>query len=63
LIHPSRARCIGCLYYRFSADGGGSVTGRIWLYAGSVQTLEYVTREELPRSFLKAGRPLPARQL
>ena len=37
--------------------------GRLWLYAGSVQTLEYVTRDELRRSLLIAGRPLTARQL
>lgn len=37
--------------------------GRLWLYAGSVQTLEYVTRDELQRSLLKAGRPFTARQL
>jgi len=37
--------------------------GRLWLYAGSVQTLEYVTRDEFQRSFLIEGRPLTARQL
>ena len=37
--------------------------GRLWLYAGSVQTLEYVTRDELKRSFKAAGQPIKARQL
>ena len=37
--------------------------GRLWLYAGSVQTLEYVTRAELKRSFRAAGQPIKARQL
>jgi UDP-2-acetamido-2-deoxy-ribo-hexuluronate aminotransferase len=35
--------------------------GRLWLYAGSVQTLEYVTRNELKRNAL--GQALAARQL
>lgn len=29
--------------------------GRVWLYAGSVQTLEYVTRSELCRQWAKQG--------
>jgi UDP-2-acetamido-2-deoxy-ribo-hexuluronate aminotransferase len=37
--------------------------GRLWLYAGSVQTLEYVTRAELKRAFMAAGQPITARQL
>jgi len=37
--------------------------GRVWLYAGSVQTLEYVTRSEFKVRILKAGKDLTARQL
>lgn len=37
--------------------------GRIWLYAGSVQTLEYVARSEFKNKMLKAGKDLTARQL
>ena len=37
--------------------------GRLWLYAGSVQTLEYVTRDALKHTFKAAGQPITARQL
>ena len=37
--------------------------GRLWLYAGSVQTLEYVTRDALKHTFRAAGQPITARQL
>jgi UDP-2-acetamido-2-deoxy-ribo-hexuluronate aminotransferase len=37
--------------------------GRIWLYAGSVQTIEYVARNELKRQNEKRGLTLTARQL
>jgi UDP-2-acetamido-2-deoxy-ribo-hexuluronate aminotransferase len=37
--------------------------GRLWLYAGSVQTLEYVTRSELRRSQASPGISNTARQL
>lgn len=37
--------------------------GRIWLYVGSVQTLEYVTRAELKLIYQKAGKQVSARQL
>ncbi|MFA6013585.1 MAG: DegT/DnrJ/EryC1/StrS family aminotransferase [Gallionellaceae bacterium] len=37
--------------------------GRIWLYVGSVQTLEYVTRAELKLIYKKAGEQVSARQL
>lgn len=43
-----------------------SAGGRLWLYAGSVQTLEYVTRSELRRSNANEGisaTALMARQL
>ncbi len=36
---------------------------RLWLYAGSVQTLEYVTRDELRRANSKEGINTTARQL
>ncbi len=37
--------------------------GRLWLYTGSVQTLEYVTRSALKFANEQAGRKLSARQL
>ena len=37
--------------------------GRLWLYAGSVQTLEYVTRSELRRLATEKGNPLSGKQL
>ena len=37
--------------------------GRLWLYAGSVQTLEYVTRDALKHTFKAEGQPITARQL
>ena len=37
--------------------------GRLWLYAGSVQTLEYVTRQELQQRQPPSALPLPAKQL
>ena len=37
--------------------------GRIWLYVGSVQTLEYVTRAELKVIKQKSGEQVSARQL
>lgn len=37
--------------------------GRLWLYAGSVQTLEYVTRQELQYQQSVNGPPLSAKQL
>lgn len=37
--------------------------GRIWLYAGSVQTLEYVTRKELAQVAEREGRPLSSKQI
>ncbi len=37
--------------------------GRIWIYVGSVQTLEYVTRTELKLIYQKAGKQVSARQL
>ena len=37
--------------------------GRLWLYAGSVQTQEYVTRDALKHTFKAAGQPITARQL
>jgi len=37
--------------------------GRLWLYAGSVQTLEYVTRDALKHTYKAAGQPITARQL
>lgn len=40
-----------------------SAGGRLWLYAGSVQTLEYVTRSELRRSNANEGISATARQL
>ena len=36
---------------------------RLWLYAGSVQTLEYVTRDELRRANAREGFSTTARQL
>ena len=36
---------------------------RLWLYAGSVQTLEYVTRSELRRSHANTGLVVTTRQL
>jgi UDP-2-acetamido-2-deoxy-ribo-hexuluronate aminotransferase len=37
--------------------------GRLWLYTGSVQTLEYVTRSELHRMAVAQGRKLSGKQL
>ena len=37
--------------------------GRLWLYAGSVQTLEYVTRDALRRTNAREGFAATARQL
>jgi UDP-2-acetamido-2-deoxy-ribo-hexuluronate aminotransferase len=37
--------------------------GRLWLYAGSVQTLDYVTRHALARANQQEGREITARQL
>lgn len=37
--------------------------GRLWLHAGSVQTLEYVARAELARMTAEEGRALTARQI
>lgn len=37
--------------------------GRLWLYAGSVQTLEYVTRSELRRLATEKGKPISGKQL
>lgn len=37
--------------------------GRVWLYTGSVQTLEYVTRSELQRIAIEQGRKLSGKQL
>lgn len=37
--------------------------GRVWLYAGSVQTLEYVARAEFKQRMAQAERNLGARQL
>lgn len=37
--------------------------GRLWLYAGSVQTLEYVTRQELQQRQPPDAPPLSAKQL
>lgn len=37
--------------------------GRLWLYVGSVQTLEYVTRSELQRMAVDQGRILSGKQL
>lgn len=37
--------------------------GRLWLYAGSVQTLEYVTRAELKLNYQRAGQQITASQL
>ena len=37
--------------------------GRLWLYVGSVQTLEYVTRDELRRANAREGFAATARQL
>ena len=36
---------------------------RIWIYAGSVQTLEYVTRAELKLIYKKTGQQVTTRQL
>ncbi|PKO46342.1 MAG: aminotransferase [Betaproteobacteria bacterium HGW-Betaproteobacteria-22] len=37
--------------------------GRIWLYTGSVQTLEYVARAEIRQHMNQAGKDLTARQI
>jgi UDP-2-acetamido-2-deoxy-ribo-hexuluronate aminotransferase len=37
--------------------------GRVWLYTGSVQTLQYVTRSELQRIAVEQGRKLSGKQL
>ncbi len=37
--------------------------GRLWLYTGSVQTLEYVTRKELKRMAAEQARNLSDKQL
>ena len=37
--------------------------GQLWLYAGSVQILEYVTRDAPKHTFKAAGQPITARQL
>ena len=37
--------------------------GRVWLYVGSVQTLEYVTRAELKRLSLEGNQQVTAKQL
>lgn len=37
--------------------------GRVWLYAGSVQTLEYITNGELRRSQISSGTAATAKQL
>ncbi len=37
--------------------------GRLWLYAGSVQTLEYVTRSELKRLAAEQGKTVSKKQL
>lgn len=37
--------------------------GRLWLYTGSVQTLEYVVRDELSRMAIVEGKKLSVRQI
>ena len=37
--------------------------GRLWLYTGSVQTLEYVVRNELSRMAIVEGKKLSAKQI
>jgi len=37
--------------------------GRLWVYAGSVQTLEYVTYKELLRKYKNQGRPSSSKQV
>jgi UDP-2-acetamido-2-deoxy-ribo-hexuluronate aminotransferase len=40
-----------------------SEAGRIWLYSGSAQTLEYVTRRELRRLVIEQGHAMRQTQL
>ena len=60
---------ICCKRQPFSKDADLAVTqclyqgARLWLYTGSVQTLEYVTRSELRRSQANTGPAITARQL